>query len=159
VAGITLLALYGQSSPFGVNVGYSRLGVVLALAFVTLPFVVRSVQPVLLTMEPDMEEAARCLGAGPATSFRRIVLPTIAPALLSGAALAFARAVGEFGSVVILSGNIPYRTEVASVHVFTLVENDDVTSAAAVSVVLLALSVLVLAGLNLIQRRRTRHAE
>ena len=159
VAGITLLALYGSSSPVGVNVAYSRAGVVLALAFVTLPFVVRSVQPVLLTMEPDMEEAARCLGAGPLTSFRRIVLPTITPALLSGAALAFARAVGEFGSVVILSGNIPYRTEVASVHVFSLVENDDVGSAAAVSVVLLARSVLVLAALNLIQRRRTRHAE
>jgi sulfate transport system permease protein len=159
VAGITLLALYGNNSPVGINIGYSRAGVVLALAFVTLPFVVRSVQPVLLTMEPDMEEAARCLGAGPLTSFRRVVLPTIAPALLAGAALAFARAVGEFGSVVILSGNIPYRTEVASVHVFSLVENDDVGSAAAVSVVLLVTSVLVLAGLNLIQRRRTRHAE
>ena len=84
VAGITLLALYGNNSPVGVNIGYSRPGVVLALAFVTLPFVVRSVQPVLLTMEPDMEEAARCLGAGPLTSFRRIVLPTIAPALLAG---------------------------------------------------------------------------
>jgi sulfate transport system permease protein len=159
VAGITLLALYGQSSPVGLNLGYSRPGVVLALAFVTLPFVVRSVQPVLMTMEPDMEEAARCLGAGPLTSFRRIVLPTIAPALLAGAGLAFARAVGEFGSVVILSGNIPYRTEVASVHVFSLVENDDTGSAAAVSVVLLAASVLVLAGLNLVQRRRTRHAD
>jgi sulfate transport system permease protein len=159
VAGITLLALYGSSSPVGINLGYSRPGVVLALAFVTLPFVVRSVQPVLMTMEPDQEEAARCLGAGPVTSFRRIVLPTIAPALLAGAALAFARAVGEFGSVVILSGNIPYRTEVASVHVFSLVENDDVGSAAAVSVVLLAISVLVLAGLNLLQRRRTRHAD
>ncbi|HZA80467.1 MAG TPA: sulfate ABC transporter permease subunit CysT [Actinomycetes bacterium] len=159
VAGITMLALYGANSPVGVDVGYTRAGVVLALAFVTLPFVVRSVQPVLLTMEPDMEEAARCLGAGPVTSFRRIVLPTIAPALLAGAALAFARAVGEFGSVVILSGNIPYRTEVASVHVFSLVENDDVGSAAAVSVVLLATSVLVLAGLNLLQRRRTRHAD
>jgi sulfate transport system permease protein len=159
VAGITLLALYGGASPVGIDVGYSRPGVVLALAFVTLPFVVRSVQPVLLTMEPDMEEAARCLGAGPVTSFRRIVLPTIAPAMLAGAALAFARAIGEFGSVVILSGNIPYRTEVASVHVFTLVENDDVSGAAAVSVVLLALSVLVLAVLNVIQRRRTRHAE
>jgi len=159
VAGITLLALYGSNSPVGVNIGYTRAGVVLALAFVTLPFVVRSVQPVLMTMEPDMEEAARCLGAGPLTSFRRIVLPTIAPALLAGAALAFARAVGEFGSVVILSGNIPYRTEVASVHVFSLVENDDVGSAAAVSVVLLATSVLVLAGLNLLQRRRTRHAD
>jgi sulfate/thiosulfate transport system permease protein len=159
VAGITLLALYGSDSPVGINIGYSRPGVVLALAFVTLPFVVRAVQPVLLTMEPDMEEAARCLGAGPVTSFRRIVLPTIAPALRAGAALAFARAVGEFGSVVILSGNIPYRTEVASVHVFSLVENDDVGSAAAVSVVLLATSVLVLAGLGLIQRRRTHHAE
>jgi sulfate transport system permease protein len=159
VAGITLLALYGSNSPVGVNIGYTRAGVLLALAFVTLPFVVRSVQPVLMTMEPDMEEAARCLGAGPLTSFRRIVLPTIAPALLAGAALAFARAVGEFGSVVILSGNIPYRTEVASVHVFSLVENDDVGSAAAVSVVLLATSVLVLAGLNLLQRRRTRHAD
>ena len=159
VAGITLLALYGNNSPVGIDVAYTRPGVVLALAFVTLPFVVRSVQPVLLTMEPDMEEAARCLGAGPLTSFRRIVLPTIAPALLSGAALAFARAVGEFGSVVILSGNIPSRTEVASVHVFSLVENDDIGSAAAVSVVLLAVSVLVLAALNLVQRRRTRHAD
>jgi sulfate/thiosulfate transport system permease protein len=159
VAGITLLALYGNNSPAGIDIGYSRPGVVLALAFVTLPFVVRSVQPVLMTMEPDMEEAARCLGAGPLTSFRRIVLPTIAPALLAGAALAFARAVGEFGSVVILSGNVPYRTEVASVQVFSLVENDDAGSAAAVSVVLLAISVLVLALLNLIQRRRTRHAD
>ena len=159
VAGITLLALYGNNSPVGIDVAYNRPGVVLALAFVTLPFVVRSVQPVLLTMEPDQEEAARCLGAGPATSFRRIVLPTIALALRAGAALAFARAVGEFGSVVILSGNIPYRTEVASVHVFSLVENDDIGSAAAVSVVLLAVSVLVLAALNLVQRRRTRHAD
>ena len=159
VAGITLLALYGNNSPIGINVAYTRPGVILALAFVTLPFVVRSVQPVLLTMEPDMEEAAQCLGAGGFTTFRWIVLPTIAPAMLAGAALAFARAIGEFGSVVILSGNIPYRTEVASVHVFTLVENDDVSGAAAVSVVLLALSVLVLAVLNVIQRRRTRHAE
>jgi sulfate transport system permease protein len=159
VAGVTLLALYGNNGPLGIDVAYTRPGVILALAFVTLPFVVRSVQPVLLTMEPDQEEAARCLGAGPVTSFRRIVLPTIAPALLAGAALAFARAVGEFGSVVILSGNIPYRTEVASVHVFSLVENDDIGSAAAVSVVLLAVSVLVLAALNLVQRRRTRHAD
>jgi sulfate transport system permease protein len=159
VAGITLLALYGQTSPVGINVAYTRAGVCLALAFVTLPFVVRSVQPVLLTIEPDMEEAARCLGAGAFTTFRRILLPTIAPALLAGAALAFARAVGEFGSVVILSGNIPYRTEVASVHVFSLVENDAVGSAAAVSVVLLAVSVLVLALLNVVQRRRTRHAD
>jgi len=159
VAGITLLALYGQSSPFRLNLAYTRAGVCLALLFVTLPFVVRAVQPVLMTIEPDMEEAARSLGASGITAFRRVLLPTVAPAMLAGGALAFARAVGEFGSVVILSGNIPYRTEVASVHVFGLVENDDVSGAAAVSVVLLALSVVVLAALNVIQRRRTRHAE
>jgi sulfate transport system permease protein len=157
VAGVTLLALYGTDSPVGVDVGATRAGVVLALAFVTLPFVVRSVQPVLATMEPDLEEAARCLGAGPLTSFRRVVLPAIAPALLAGAALAVARAVGELGSVVLVSGNIPYRTEVASAHVVSLVGHDDVASAAAVSVVLLATSVLVLAGLDLLRRRRTRH--
>ncbi len=159
VAGVTLLALYGPQSPLGVNLAYTRAGVLLALAFETLPFVVRAVQPVLLTIEPDAEEAARCLGARPLTTFRRILLPAMTPAILAGAALAFARAVGEFGSVVLLSGNIPYRTEVAAVHVFTLVESDDSGGAAAVSVVLLALSVSVLAALNLIQRRRTRHAD
>jgi sulfate transport system permease protein len=159
VAGVTLLALYGPRSPLGVNLAYTRAGVLLALAFETLPFVVRAVQPVLLTIEPDAEEAARCLGARPLTTFNRIVLPAITPAILAGAALAFARAVGEFGSVVLLSGNIPYRTEVAAVHVFTLVESDDSGGAAAVSVVLLALSLLVLAALNLIQRGRSRRAE
>jgi sulfate transport system permease protein len=155
VAGVTLLALYGPQSPLRVNLAYTRAGVLLALAFETLPFVVRAVQPVLLTIEPDAEEAARSLGARPLTTFRRILLPAMAPAILAGAALAFARAVGEFGSVVLLSGNIPYRTEVAAVHVFTLVESDDPGGAAAVSVVLLALSLLVLAALSLIQRRRS----
>jgi sulfate/thiosulfate transport system permease protein len=158
VAGVTLLALYGPHSPLGLNLAYTRAGVLLALAFETLPFVVRAVQPVLLTIEPDAEEAARCLGARPLTTFRRIVLPAMTPAIMAGAALAFARAIGEFGSVVLLSGNIPYRTEVASVHVFSLVESDDPGGAAAVSVVLLALSLLVLASLNLISRRRTRRA-
>jgi len=159
VAGVVLLALYGPQSPLGVNLAYTRAGVLLALAFETLPFVVRAVQPVLLTVEPDAEEAARCLGARPLTTFRRILLPAMMPAILAGAALAFARAVGEFGSVVLLSGNIPYRTEVAAVHVFTLVESDDAGGAAAVSVVLLGLSLLVLAALNLIQRRRTLRAQ
>jgi len=158
VVGAVLLALYGQHSPVGLNLAYTRAGVLLALAFETLPFVVRAVQPVLLTMEPDMEEAARCLGAGPLVSFRRIVLPTIAPAMLAGAALGFARAVGEFGSVVLISGNLPYKTEMAAVHVFTLVESDDPAGAAAVSVVLLALSLVVLTAINLLQRRGTRHA-
>ena len=159
VAGVVLLALYGPQSPLGVNLAYTRAGVLLALAFETLPFVVRAVQPVLLTVEPDAEEAARCLGARPFTTFRRILLPAMTPAILAGAALAFARAVGEFGSVVLLSGNIPYRTEVAAVHVFTLVESDDAGGAAAVSVVLLGLSLLVLAVLNLIQRRRVRRVQ
>ena len=158
VAGAVLLALYGQHSPVGLNLAYTRAAVVLALLFETLPFVVRAVQPVLLTMEPDMEEAARCLGAGPLACFWRVVLPTLTPAILAGAALAFARAVGEFGSVVLVSGNLPYRTEVASVHVFNLIESDDPGGAAAVSVVLLALSVAVLAAINLAQGRRTRHA-
>jgi sulfate/thiosulfate transport system permease protein len=158
VAGAVLLALYGQHSPVGLNLAYTRAAVVLALLFETLPFVVRAVQPVLLTMEPDMEEAARCLGAGPLACFWRVVLPTLTPAILAGAALAFARAVGEFGSVVLVSGNLPYRTEVASVHVFNLIESDDPGAAAAVSVVLLALSVAVLAAINLAQGWRTRHA-
>lgn len=158
VAGAVLLALYGQHSPVGLNLAYTRAGVLLALAFETLPFVVRAVQPVLLTMEPDQEEAAACLGAGPLATFWRIVLPTIAPAMLAGAALGFARAVGEFGSVVLISGNLPYKTELASVHVFTLVESDDPAGAAAVSVVLLALSLAVLAAISLLQRRGTRHA-
>jgi sulfate transport system permease protein len=158
VAGAVLLALYGQHSPIGLNLAYTRAGVLLALAFETLPFVVRAVQPVLRTMEPDQEEAAWCLGAGPLVSFWRIVLPTIAPAMLSGAALGFARAVGEFGSVVLISGNLPYKTELAAVHVFTLVESDDPAGAAAVSVVLLALSLLLLAVINLPQRGRARRA-
>jgi sulfate transport system permease protein len=159
VAGITLLALYGNNSPLGIGVAYTRPGVVLALAFVTLPFVVRSVQPVLLTMEPDQEEAARCLGAGPATSFRRIVLPTIAPALLSGAALAFARAVGEFGSVILISGNIPFDTQVASVYVYKQLESDNLTGAAAVSVVLLALSLVILVSLRTLEGWWSRRAD
>jgi sulfate/thiosulfate transport system permease protein len=159
VAGVVLLALYGPQSPLGVNLAYTRAGVLLALAFETLPFVVRAVQPVLLTVESEAEEAARCLGARPLTTFRRIMLPAMTPAILAGGALAFARAVGEFGSVVLLSGNIPYRTEVAAVHVFTLVESDDPGGAAAVSVVLLGLSLLVLAVLNLIQRRRVRRVQ
>jgi sulfate/thiosulfate transport system permease protein len=148
VAGITLLALYGPNSPLGVNVVGTRWAIAMALLFVTLPFVVRSVQPVLMELDRDMEEAAVSLGAGSATVFRRIVLPNLLPAIVSGAALGFARAVGEFGSVVLISGNLPFRTEVASVFIFGRIESDAVTSAAAVSVVLLALSLLVLLGIR-----------
>jgi sulfate transport system permease protein len=159
VAGITLLALYGPRSPLGVNVVATRAAVALALAFVTLPFVVRSVQPVLLELDREMEEAAVSLGASPWTTFRRIVLPNLTPAILSGTALAFARAVGEFGSVVLISGNIPFHTQVASVFIFSHIESDDVGGAAAVSVVLLVLSLLVLVGIRGLGRFGARHAD
>jgi sulfate/thiosulfate transport system permease protein len=148
VAGITLLALYGPDGPAGVNVVGTRWAILLALLFVTLPFVVRSVQPVLIELDREMEEAATSLGAGAWTTFRRIVLPNLTPAILSGAALAFARAVGEFGSVVLIAGNLPFKTEVASVFIFGRIESDAVTSAAAVSVVLLALSLVVLIAIR-----------
>jgi len=148
VAGITLLALYGPGGPAGIDVVGTRWAIALALLFVTLPFVVRSVQPVLMELDREMEEAAASLGAGAATTFRRIVLPNLVPAILSGAALAFARAVGEFGSVVLIAGNLPFKTEVASVLIFGRIESDAVTSAAAVSVVLLGLSLVVLIAIR-----------
>ena len=157
VAGLTLLAVYGPKSPLGTNVAYTRIAIALALLFVTLPFVVRSVQPVLRELDRDMEEAAATLGASPLTIFRRIVLPTIAPALASGSALAFGKAVGEFGSVVLITGNIPFSTEVASVHIFGLIETDEPTRAAAVSVVLLAIALFVLLAIDAIERRGRRH--
>jgi sulfate transport system permease protein len=157
VAGITLLALYGNDSPIGVNVAFTKTAVAMALLFVTLPFVVRSVQPVLLELDREMEEAAESLGATRWTTFRRIVLPNLVPAILSGCALAFARAVGEFGSIVLLSGNIPFDTQVASVYVYKQIESDAPISAAAVSVVLLLISLLILIGIRALGRWGARH--
>ena len=153
VAGLTLLALYGKSSPLGIDISYTRWAILLALLFVTLPFVVRSVQPVLIELDPEMEEAAASLGATGAQSFRRIVLPNLVPAIVSGCALAFARAVGEFGSVVLISGNIPRHTEVVSVLAYGDIESDAVASAAAVSVVLLGVSLVVLLAIRRVGRR------
>ena len=129
----------------------------LALLFVTLPFVIRSVQPVLLELDREMEEAAASLGARPSTIFRRVILPSLVPAILSGAALAFARAVGEFGSVVLISGNIPFDTQVASVFVYKQIESDNPVGAAAVSVVLLLLSLLVLVAIRWFGAWGARH--
>ena len=157
VAGLTLLALYGPKGPLGVNVAYTQAALLLALLFVTLPFVVRTVQPVLLELDRDMEEAAASLGAARLDVFRRIVFPNLLPAILSGVALAFARAVGEFGAVVLISGNIPYRTEVASVYIFGQIESDNVRGAAAVSVLLLAISFAALLGIGALRRWATRH--
>jgi sulfate transport system permease protein len=157
VAGLTLLALYGPSGPVGIDVAFTKAAIVLALLFVTLPFVVRAVQPVLIELDVEMEEAAASLGAGSWTIFRRIVAPNLLPAIVSGAALGFARAVGEFGSVVLISGNIPFETQVASVFIFSRIESDNVTGAAAVSVVLLALSLLVLLAIRGLARWGARH--
>src|SRR5204862_4144561 len=136
---------------------FTRTAVELALLFVTLPFVVRSVQPVLLELDVEMEEAATSLGAGKLSVFRRIVLPNILPAILSGVALAFARAVGEFGAVVLISGNLPFKTEVVSVYVFGRIESGDPGGAAAASVVILALSFGVLLAIGGLRRVATRH--
>lgn len=158
VAGLVLLALYGPSSPLGVHLAYQRAGVVLALLFVTLPFVVRTVQPVLLELDQEMEEAAASLGAGKLTSFRRVVLPNLLPAMAAGTALAFARAISEFGSTVLISGNLPFKTQVASVHIFNQIEADNTTGAAAVSTVLLVVSLAVLLSLDVLQRWGARRA-
>jgi sulfate transport system permease protein len=157
VAGLTLLALYGPGSPFHVDVAFTRLGLLLALLFVTLPFVVRAVQPVLLELDTDMEDAAASLGAGPLAVFRRVVFPNLLPAILSGVALAFARAVGEFGAVVLISGNIPFKTEVSSVYIFGQLQSGNELGAAAVSVVLLVISLGVLLLIGGLRRWRTRY--
>jgi sulfate transport system permease protein len=157
VAGLTLLALYGTKSPVGINVAYTRTAIVLALLFVTLPFVVRTVQPVLQELDREMEEAATSLGASELTSFRRIVFPNILPGILSGMALALAKAVGEFGSLVIITGNLPFKTEVSSVYIFGRIESGSTVSAAAVAVVLLAISFGLLLTIGAIRHYTTRH--
>jgi sulfate/thiosulfate transport system permease protein len=159
VAGLTLLAFYGPDSPVGVNLAFTKVSVVLALLFVTLPFVVRAVQPVLLELDTEMEEAAESLGAGKATVFRRIILPNLAPAILAGGGLAFARAVGEFGSLVLITGNVPFDTQAASVFIFAQVESDNPVGASAVSVVLLVIALVVLLFFGWLSKRALRHEE
>jgi sulfate transport system permease protein len=133
------------------------MAIVLALMFVTLPFVVRTVQPVLQELDVEVEEAAKSLGASDFATFRRIVFPNILPGILSGVALAFAKAVGEFGSLVIITGNLPYKTEVASVYIFGRIESGDRTGAAASAIVLLAISFLLLLSIGVIRYFATRH--
>jgi len=159
VTGLTLATLYGPRSPFGISLAYSAPAIVLALLFVTLPFVVRSVQPVLLELDREMEEAAASLGASSPLVLRRVILPNLVPAILTGAALTFARCIGEFGSVVLISGNVPYRTEVASVYIISQVEADQPGAAAAVSMLLLVTSLVVLTVFDMLRRRMSRHDE
>jgi sulfate/thiosulfate transport system permease protein len=157
VAGLTLLALYGQDSPVGIHLAYTKGAVVCALLFVTLPFVVRAVQPVLLELDKEMEEAAASLGASNRRVFRSIILPNLSPAIIAGCGLAFARAIGEFGSLVLLTGNIPFDTQVASVYIYGRIESNDASGAAAVSVLLLLISVALLLALNAFGSWRSRH--
>jgi sulfate/thiosulfate transport system permease protein len=157
VAGLTLLALYGPTGGVGVNVAYTRWGVLLALLFVTLPFVVRTVQPVLIELDREVEEAAASLGANKLTIFRKIVFPAILPALLSGVALAFARAIGEFGAVILISGNLPFKTEVASLYVFQRLNSGDEQGAAALALLLLLISLGVLLGIGGLRRWAVRY--
>ena len=158
VAGLTLIALYGgNDNALGVDIRGTQIGIAMALLFVTLPFVVRSVQPVLIELDQEMEEAAQSLGATPATTFRKIIFPNLVPALLSGMALAFARAVGEFGSVVLIASANPRETDVSSITIFKLNESDAPISAAAVSVTLLLVSLAVLIGIRGIESFNRRH--
>ena len=159
VASLVLLALYGNHSPVGLHLQHTGWGVGVALAFVTLPFVVRAVQPVLLEVDRETEEAAASLGANNATIFKTVVLPALTPVLLTGAGLTFARAIGEFGSVVLIGGAVPGKTEVSSQWIRTLIENDDRTGAAAISIVLLAISFVVLFVLRTVGSRAAKREE
>ncbi len=156
VAGLVLLSLYGPKSPLGINIANTEKAVFLALAFVTVPFVVRTVQPVLEQLDQEAEEAAVSLGASRFTTFRRVVLPSLAPAIGAGAALSFARAISEYGSLVLLSGNLALRTEVTSVRILTYIENGNTAAAAAVASTLLLISLAVIVLVDVIQRRVAR---
>lgn len=156
VVGLVLLSLYGPHSPIGVDVANTRAAVFLAFLFVTLPFVVRTVQPVLVELDTDAEDAAASLGASPPVIFRRIILPSLLPAITAGAAMSLARAVSEYGSLVLLSGNLPMRTEVTSVRILSYIENGDMSAAAAVATVLLVAALVVIVALEAIQRRVAR---
>jgi len=164
VAGIMLVALYGPRSVIGsflqghnIEVMFNTPGIILALLFVTFPFVVRAVQPVLIELDQDMEEAAKTLGASSATIFFRIVLPSLMPSILTGAALSFSRALGEFGSIIMVAGNIPFRTQVASVYIYGEIESYNPQGALGLSVVLLFFSFAILLLLNFIQYWNRRH--
>lgn len=160
VAGVMLVVLFGPQSTAGslladagVEVVYARTGIVLALLFVTFPFVVRAVEPVLLELDPAEEEAARTLGAGPFLTFRAVILPGIAAAALSGSIRALARALAEFGSLVVVSGNVPHRTLTAPVYVFGQIESGRASAAVAVSLVIFAVAATVLTAARFVERR------
>jgi sulfate transport system permease protein len=166
VAGIALTSLYVPNgwigrylAPHGIRVAFTPAGITLALAFVSLPFVVRSVQPVLEDLDPEVEEAARCLGASSWQIFRRIIFPSISPALLAGGGLAFARALGEYGSVIFIAGNMPMKTEITALLIVSKLEQYDYAGATAIAMVLLVTSFLLVLAINLIQARSQKYQE
>jgi sulfate transport system permease protein len=159
VTSLVMLALYGKNSPVGLHLQHTPPGVAMALGFVTLPYTVRAVQPVLLALDREVEEAAAALGATGPKVFTSIVLPALLPALLTGAGMSFSRAVGEFGSVVTIGGAVPGHTEVSSQWIRSLIENDDRTGAAAISIVLLSISFLVLLILRIVGGRAAKREE
>jgi sulfate/thiosulfate transport system permease protein len=165
VAGIALTTLYAGNGwvgsylePLGIKVSYTWLGITVALIFIGLPFVVRTVQPVLDDLEVEVEEAAASLGARRWQTFVRVILPTVAPALLTGFALAFARAVGEYGSVVFIAGNMPMKTEIVPLLIITKLEQYDYAGATAVALVMLVVSFMLLLGINVLQWAARRRA-
>jgi sulfate transport system permease protein len=156
VASLILIQLWGKNSPVGIDIALTRAAIVVALCFVTLPFVVRAVQPLLIEMDRDMEEAAASLGAGGFTVFRRIIFPNLLPGLAAGVALAFARALGEYGSVLLFAGG-KKDTTVASILIGQQIEQGNESGAAAISIVLLVMALVCLLLITLIQRWGTRH--
>lgn len=153
VAGVTFYTLYGPQSPFHVNITGTWIGITIAIMFVTLPFTVRAVQPVLESLTFNAEAAAATLGASSARVFRTITLPALLPALLTGTGLAFARAIGEYGSVVFISNNLPYRSQVASSYIYSLTTSGQTSAAASVAVVLLVLALVLLGAFNVAAQR------
>lgn len=158
VAGLTLATVYSENgwvgslfAPFGIRIAFTRLGVGVAMVFISLPFVVRTLQPVLQEMEPQIEEAAWSLGASEQQTFWRVILPPLVPAILTGVALGFSRAVGEYGSVVIVSSNIPFKDLIAPVLIFQRLEQYDYAGATVIGTVLLGISLLILLAINLLQ--------
>jgi sulfate transport system permease protein len=164
VTGIMLVAVYGPKSMigaffnrYGIDIMFNKPGIIIALLFVTFPFVVRAVQPVLIEMDKDMEEAARTLGASSVIIFLRVVIPSLLPSILTGAALSFSRALGEFGSIIMVAGNIPFKTQVASVYIYGEIESYNPQGALGLSVVLLLFSFVTLLVLNVLQYWSRRH--
>lgn len=165
VAGISLTALYSDNgfiggffAKFGIKIAYTKIGIIIAMVFIGIPFVVRTIQPVLEKMDKQYEDAARVLGAGRATTFFKVILPEIFPSMITGFGLAFARGIGEYGSVVFIAGNIPYETQIIPLLIMNKLEQFDYAGATSIALVMLIASFVILFGINLIQSAVSKRA-